>query len=66
VTRGLYDEFGAKRVVGTPISETAIAGAALGAALALQAAGHLDRKHAETLLRPMAEGLPWLTPDGDV
>ena len=33
VTRGLYDEFGAKRVVGTPISETAIAGAALGAAL---------------------------------
>jgi hypothetical protein len=34
--------------------------AALGAALALQAADHLDRKHAETLLRPMAEGLPWL------
>jgi pyruvate dehydrogenase E1 component beta subunit len=33
VTRGLYDEFGARRVVGTPISETAIAGAALGAAL---------------------------------
>jgi pyruvate/2-oxoglutarate/acetoin dehydrogenase E1 component len=33
VTRGLYDEFGGKRVVGTPISETAIAGAALGAAL---------------------------------
>ncbi len=32
VTRGLYDEFGAKRVVGTPISEAAIAGAALGAA----------------------------------
>lgn len=32
VTRGLYDEFGPKRVVGTPISETAIAGAALGAA----------------------------------
>jgi len=32
-TDGLYDEFGAKRVVGTPISETAIAGAALGAAL---------------------------------
>jgi hypothetical protein len=40
--------------------------AAVGAALALQAAGNLDRKHAETLLRPMAEGLPWLTPDGDV
>jgi len=33
VTRGLYDEFGGKRVVGTPISETAIAGAALGAAV---------------------------------
>jgi len=32
VTRGLYDEFGPKRVIGTPISETAIAGAALGAA----------------------------------
>jgi len=33
VTRGLYDEFGPERVIGTPISETAIAGAALGAAL---------------------------------
>lgn len=33
VTRGLYDEFGPKRVVGTPISETAIAGAALGSAM---------------------------------
>jgi pyruvate/2-oxoglutarate/acetoin dehydrogenase E1 component len=32
VTRGLYDEFGPKRVVGTPISEAAIGGAALGAA----------------------------------
>jgi pyruvate/2-oxoglutarate/acetoin dehydrogenase E1 component len=32
VTRGLWDEFGPKRVVGTPISEAAIAGAALGAA----------------------------------
>ncbi|HEX2032629.1 MAG TPA: alpha-ketoacid dehydrogenase subunit beta [Chloroflexota bacterium] len=32
VTRGLYDEFGARRVVGTPISEAAIGGAALGAA----------------------------------
>lgn len=32
VTRGLYDQFGAKRVIGTPISEAAIAGAALGAA----------------------------------
>ena len=32
VTRGLYDEFGPKRVIGTPISEAAIAGAALGAA----------------------------------
>ncbi|HVC42381.1 MAG TPA: hypothetical protein VND54_10440 [Candidatus Saccharimonadales bacterium] len=34
--------------------------AALGAALALHAAGHLDRAHFETLLRPMAEALPWL------
>lgn len=33
VTRGLSDEFGPRRVVGTPIAETAIAGAALGAAL---------------------------------
>jgi pyruvate/2-oxoglutarate/acetoin dehydrogenase E1 component len=32
VTRGLWDEFGPKRVVGTPISEAAIGGAALGAA----------------------------------
>jgi pyruvate/2-oxoglutarate/acetoin dehydrogenase E1 component len=32
VTRGLYEEFGPKRVIGTPISEAAIAGAALGAA----------------------------------
>jgi hypothetical protein len=34
--------------------------AALGAALALHAAGHLDRAHFETLIRPMAEALPWL------
>lgn len=34
--------------------------AALGAALALHAAGHLDRAHVETLVRPMAEALPWL------
>src|SRR4028118_241344 len=32
VTRGLWDEFGPKRVVGTPISEAAIGGAALGSA----------------------------------
>lgn len=32
VTKGLWDEFGAKRVIGTPISEIAIAGAVLGAA----------------------------------
>jgi len=35
--------------------------AALGAALALHAAGHLDRRHTETLARPMAEALPWLS-----
>lgn len=34
--------------------------AALGAALALHAAGHLDLAHTETLVRPMAEALPWL------
>jgi pyruvate/2-oxoglutarate/acetoin dehydrogenase E1 component len=34
VTRGLWKEFGAKRVVNTPISEAAIVGAAVGAALA--------------------------------
>jgi acetoin:2,6-dichlorophenolindophenol oxidoreductase subunit beta len=34
VTRGLYEEFGAKRVVDTPISETAIIAAATGAAMA--------------------------------
>ena len=34
VTRGLYDEFGARRVRDTPISEMAIAGAAVGAAMA--------------------------------
>ncbi len=33
VTTGLYDEFGAERVVETPISESAIMGAAAGAAL---------------------------------
>jgi pyruvate/2-oxoglutarate/acetoin dehydrogenase E1 component len=33
VTKGLFDEFGAKRLVDTPISESAIVGAALGAAL---------------------------------
>jgi pyruvate/2-oxoglutarate/acetoin dehydrogenase E1 component len=33
VTRGLLDEFGPQRVVSTPISEAAIAGAAVGAAV---------------------------------
>jgi pyruvate/2-oxoglutarate/acetoin dehydrogenase E1 component len=33
VTEGLIDDFGPKRVIDTPISETAIIGAALGAAL---------------------------------
>lgn len=41
VTRGFYDEFGAERVKDTPISETAIVGAAIGASL--------------TGLRPIAE-----------
>jgi pyruvate/2-oxoglutarate/acetoin dehydrogenase E1 component len=41
VTKGLLKEFGPKRVMDTPISETAIAGAAIGAAL--------------TGLRPVAE-----------
>jgi hypothetical protein len=34
--------------------------AALGAALALHAEGHLDPAHTRTLVRPMAEALPWL------
>ena len=34
VTRGLFDEFGPERVIETPISEAAIAGAAVGAAIA--------------------------------
>ena len=33
VTRGLLDEFGAERVIDTPISESAVTGAALGLAL---------------------------------
>lgn len=33
VTRGMYDEFGAKRVRDTPIAEDAIVGAAVGAAM---------------------------------
>jgi pyruvate dehydrogenase E1 component beta subunit len=41
VTKGFYDHFGAKRVKDTPISESAIVGAAIGAAL--------------TGLRPVAE-----------
>ncbi len=41
VTKGFYDHFGAKRVIDTPISEAAIIGAAIGAAL--------------TGLRPVAE-----------
>jgi hypothetical protein len=35
--------------------------AALGAALALHAGDGLDQTHRQTLLRPMAEALPWLT-----
>jgi hypothetical protein len=38
--------------------------AALGAALALQAAGHLDSAHVATLTRPMSEALPWLATEG--
>ena len=34
--------------------------ALLGAALAIVAGPDLDRPHRETLLRPMAEALPWL------
>jgi hypothetical protein len=34
--------------------------AALGAALALHAIGHLDHADTERLARPMAEALPWL------
>lgn len=34
VTRGLYEEFGPERLINTPISEAAIVGAAVGAALA--------------------------------
>ncbi len=34
--------------------------ATLGAALALQAAGYLDARDVGTLVRPMAEALPWL------
>jgi pyruvate dehydrogenase E1 component beta subunit len=41
VTKGFYDHFGAERVIDTPISEAAIVGAAIGAAL--------------TGLRPVAE-----------
>jgi hypothetical protein len=37
-------------------AETAV----LGAALALQAAANLDGDHVKTLVRPMAEALPWL------
>src|SRR5258707_10489491 len=33
VTQGLYEEFGEMRVVDTPISESAIVGASIGAAL---------------------------------
>ncbi|MEW6718962.1 MAG: alpha-ketoacid dehydrogenase subunit beta [Thermodesulfobacteriota bacterium] len=33
VTRGLHEEFGAKRVIDTPIAEAAIVGAAVGAAM---------------------------------
>ena len=49
VTRGLYDEFGAARVLDTPISEAAIVGSSLGAAA--------------TGLRPVAEILfsDWIT-----
>ncbi len=33
ITAGLFDEFGAERVIDTPLSEVAIAGAAIGAAI---------------------------------
>jgi len=34
VTKGLFEEFGENRIIDTPISEAAIAGAAVGAAYA--------------------------------
>ncbi len=37
--------------------------AALGAGLALVAAARLDHGHFVTLVRPMAEALPWLLPE---
>ena len=40
VTQGLYEEFGAERVRNTPISEMAIVGAGIGAAM--QDSGLLD------------------------
>ena len=49
LTQGLWDEFGAKRVIDTPISETAIMGAAAGAAAA--------RAQAEPLPPPRRAGL---------
>ena len=45
VTRGLLEEFGAKRVRDTPISEMAIAGTAVGAAMAGSAACSRDDDH---------------------
>ena len=44
VTRGLLDEFGAGRIIDTPISEAAIAGAGIGGALVGADAHTPDRR----------------------
>ena len=53
-TEGLFERFGAERVLDTPISEQAIVGAAIGAAITRPAAGRRDhvRRLRRRLLRP--------------
>ena len=51
VTAGMLDHFGPERVIDTPISESAIVGAAIGAALHGNAADRRDAVHRLHLLR---------------
>ena len=60
VTAGMLDEFGPDRVIDTPISESAIVGAAIGASLNRHAAGRRDAVHRlhHLRLRPDHERSP--------
>ena len=63
VTKGLIDEFGAERVIDTPISEPSIVGAAVGAAMSgLRPVAELERRRLVAPRQRVGELLPRALP----